>query len=76
MYAVNIAASPGVFFHRPFGLRPFYRLASFHVAQVARYLSEMRLAGRKNDSQFFIPPFFNSLVKRRDFLRIGARSKE
>ena len=52
-----------LFFNRPFGLRPFCPLASLRFSQVAGcYLPSPRLAIEQNDSQFFIPPFFHSLL--------------
>jgi len=58
----NTAVLPEVFFNRPLGLRPFCPPASLRFSQVAGHLPSPRLAIEQNDSQFFIPPFFNSLL--------------
>ena len=52
----------GIVLIAPIGLRPFCFLASLRCDQVASYLTESRLASQQNDSQFFIPGFFNSLL--------------
>jgi hypothetical protein len=51
-----------IFFTDPSGCGPFVCMALFHFGQVAGYLTEMCLASRQNDSQFFIPSFSNNLL--------------
>jgi len=59
----NTAALPEVFFNRPFRLRPFCSLASLRVGRGGNPAFSLRLANPQNDSPFFIPYFFNSLLK-------------
>gem|GEM_PF-1087852 len=63
LWPLNQRLRPKPFLDRPFGLRPFGPLASLRFSQVAQGdLPSPRLAIEQNDSPFFIPPFFHSLL--------------
>jgi len=62
--ASGAAASPKAGKNRPIRLRPFCSVASLRVGRGGNPASSLRLANPQNDSQFFIPYFFHSLLIR------------